>query len=385
MNQNTDLTVTFPSPTVAAITGIASGTVAAPAPVQLWPKVAAYIDQIVTREDRSIVVTIVDAEGQHVRTFAPKAPTPPTVSDLLSSRPAAAPAPAETGLRGLVRTLSGGAIKPAPSQKELRLRTAVDEIQRSLPGPRTIVVINPKGGAHKTTATLMIAATFGRARGGYTLAWDNNETRGTLGWRAAHSWHTNTAVNLLHDLDRFNDVSSARVGDLDNYVRGQGDDQFDVLASDEDAAASSTIDADAFNALHRTLARFYRVIVVDTGNNMRASNWQAAIDAADELVVVTTIREDTGASAAWLIDALRATGHEDKLRNAVTIIADAGQKVDTGLEQRLHDHFAALTREVVRVPYDPEFVDGGSIDTAKLAQSTLDAWTLATAATARGL
>lgn len=87
-----------------------------------------------------------------------------------------------------------------------------------------------------------------------------------------------------------------------------------MLASDEDAASAASIDADAFNRLHRTLARFYRVLVIDTGNNMRASNWQAAVAAADQLVIVSTIREDTAQSAAWLIDALHATGQQDVRR-----------------------------------------------------------------------
>lgn len=52
-------------------------------------------------------------------------------------------------------------------------------MQRSLDGPRTVVVINPEGGAHKTTVTLLIAATFGQDRGGDTLAWDNNATSGS--------------------------------------------------------------------------------------------------------------------------------------------------------------------------------------------------------------
>ena len=174
-------------------------------------------------------------------------------------------------------------------------------------------MVNPKGGAHKTTATVLIAATFGVHRGGYTLAWDNNETRGTLGWRAQPTQHTNTAVNLLTDLERFDDATRSRVGDLDHYVRSQGSAQFDVLASDEDPAAAADIDADAFRRLHATLTRFYRVLVIDTGNNMRASNWEAAVKAADQLVIISTVREDTAASAAWLIDGLRSRLYEDKI------------------------------------------------------------------------
>jgi MinD-like ATPase involved in chromosome partitioning or flagellar assembly len=323
---------------------------------------------------------------------APAAPTveapakdAPTLDDFLQSRPDAPVGPAKHGWQGMIRRATGGLISPRPGKSELAHRSAVERVQRSLKGPRTIVVLNPKGGAHKTTATLLLAATFGIHRGGSTLAWDNNETRGTLGWRAQPSRHTNTAVDLLRDLDRFSDVRSARVGDLDNYVRAQGDAQFDVLASDEDAAASSTIDRAAFRSLHSTLSRFYRVLVIDTGNNMRASNWEAAVEAADQLVVVTTVNEETAASAAWLLDGLRQKGHQDKVAQAVTILSSPGDAVQPELSRRLHNHFAALTRVVLEVPYDPGFQSGGPLNVDVLSPKTREAWLQVSAAVADGL
>ncbi|MET4637438.1 chromosome partitioning protein [Mycetocola sp. 2940] len=321
-------------------------------------------------------------------TFSPPtadAADAPTLDDFLQSRPSAPEGPAKKGWQGVLHRISGGLISPRPGKTEQSHRDAIRRVQRSLKGPRTIVVLNPKGGAHKTTATLLLAATFGIHRGGSTLAWDNNETRGTLGWRAQPSRHSNTAVDLLRDVGRFADVESARVGYLDNYVRGQGDAQFDVLASDEDAAASSTIDAKAFDSLHSTLSRFYRLLVIDTGNNMRASNWEAAVEAADQLVVVTTVNEETAASAAWLIDGLRQKGHQDKVSQAVTILSAPGDAAQPELSQRLHAHFSALTRVVLEVPYDPGFQSGGPLNVEVLSPQTREAWLQVTAAVADGL
>lgn len=309
----------------------------------------------------------------------------PTLDDLLESRPEPAPGPATTGWQAAVRRATFGLINPRPGERELAHRTAVSTIQRSLPGPRTVVVVNPKGGASKTTATMLLAATFATHRGGYTLAWDNNETRGTLGWRALPSGHANTAVDLLADLSRFQEVRRARVGDLDNYVRSQGSAQFDVLASDEDASASASIDAEAFHRLHATLSRFYRILVVDTGNNMRASNWDAAVRAADQLVIVSTLREDTAASAAWLVDGLRAKGFEEKVAHAVTVLSAPSPQTDPVLTRRLHEHFEQLTRAVVDVPHDPALVAGGTIEISRLAPATREAWVHATATVAAGL
>ncbi len=325
-----------------------------------------------------------DAPGPEQWSPGPPAP-PPTLEDLLASRPAPAPGPAETGWRGRIRRLSGGAIKMAPGPAELAHRKAIQAVQRSLDGPKTIVVINTKGGGGKTTATYCLAATFGLHRGGYVLAWDDNETRGTLAWRAAQSRHTNTAVNLLRDLDRFEDARSARVGDLDNYVRSQGDAQFDVLASDEDAASAASIDATAFHALHRSLSRFYRVMIIDTGNNIKASNWQAAVEAADQVVIVSSIREDTAGGASWTLDSLMESGHVDKVAGAVTVLSAPSKVADTALAERFEDHFRRRTRAVLRVPYDPSLVDGGPIAIDRLSPDTREAWLLVAATIADNL
>ncbi|MEA9998218.1 chromosome partitioning protein [Cryobacterium sp. RTS3] len=309
----------------------------------------------------------------------------PNLADFMSSRPAIVAGPALLGWQGTVRRVTGGLVNPSPGRSELARRAAIAAVQRSLSGPRTIVVLNPKGGAHKTTATLLIAATFGIHRGGYTLAWDNNETMGTLGVRAQGAQHTNTAVDLLRDLEDFAYSTSARVGDLDKYVRNQGDARFDALASDLDPAGAASIDDVAFGKLHAALSRFYRILIIDTGNNMRASNWEAAVETADQLVVVSTIREDTAYGAASLLDGLRLKGHGDKVAQAVTVLASPAKTADRALSARLHDHFSQLTRTVVDVPYDPALVAGGPLNIDALAPRTREAWLYATAAIAEGL
>ncbi|MGO4189169.1 hypothetical protein [Pseudarthrobacter sp. TAF60_1] len=309
----------------------------------------------------------------------------PTLQDFLADRPTPPSALAEGGWQGAIRRLTGNAISPAPGRRELAHLRAVEDVQRRLDGPRTVVVVNPKGGAHKTTATLLLAATLGIQRGGYTLAWDNNETRGTLGWRAPMAGHTATAVDLLQEVDRFEDPALGRIGDLDRFVRYQGSAQFDVLASDEDAAGAATIGSREFDRLHSALRRFYRIIMVDTGNNMRSSNWEAAVEAADELVIVSTLREDTVASAVWLVDGLRERGFQAKISNAVTLLAAPSRHTDVQLHQRTRAHFESLTREVLDVPYDTSLVAGGPLSYQALQPETREAWLRASAAVMQGL
>ena len=45
--------------------------------------------------------------------------------------------------------------------------------------------------------TAMLAAVYARHGGGNVLAWDNNDTRGTLGWRTEQGFYDTTIRDLL--------------------------------------------------------------------------------------------------------------------------------------------------------------------------------------------
>ncbi|MCS6711565.1 chromosome partitioning protein [Brachybacterium sp. EF45031] len=309
----------------------------------------------------------------------------PTLQDLQTSSRRIARQTPTRGFPGAIARLTGGAILLPPTRAERLHRDQVERIRKPLDGPKNVVVVNLKGGAHKTTATLMLSATMGSVRGGGVLAWDNNETRGTLGWRGVPAEHQRTALDLLHDLDRL-DSSTASVAQMDQYVRPQGETQFDILASDEDPGSAASIDGAAFQALDRILSRFYRIKVIDTGNNVRASNWLAAVHSADQLVIVSTLREDTFNAAAWMIDELRATGLSEQVDRAVTILShSAPGNGERELRRRLHDHFGAHTRTVVEVPYEKHFVSGTPLNWSALEPYTKEAWQAAAAAVVDGL
>ncbi|MCD4526075.1 hypothetical protein [Nocardioides sp. cx-173] len=293
--------------------------------------------------------------------------------------------PATWGWRGRMRRWTGGLIAPKMGPDELEYEDNRRAIQRDFDGPRTIAFINPKGGAAKTTGVLAAGYTFGTVRGGGVVAWDNNETRGTLGIRGTRSSHRNTTRELLEDLERFSDVYQSRIGDLGAFVRSQGDAHFDVLASDERPDVTGTIRADDFNAVHRLLERFYRVILVDTGNNMRAENWLASADAADLLVVTSTVREDTGYSGLWMLDALQDAGMQNLKYKAVTVLSDPSPQVDSKLAHDLVQVYEQRTRAVYRVPYDSALVAGSIVPYAQLSEATKMSWLKACAGMAAAL
>ncbi|WP_235738128.1 MinD/ParA family ATP-binding protein [Nocardioides alcanivorans] len=318
---------------------------------------------------------------------APPAPEPlPTAQDFLQGRHRSIDhGPATWGWRGKLRRATFGLVKPKMGPKERAHREARAAVQRSFSGPRTIVFANPKGGAAKTTSVLAAGFTFGTVRGGGVVAWDNNETRGTLGIRGEQANHQNTTRELLDDLERFSDVYESRIGDLGAFVRSQGDAHFDVLASDERADVTGTIKARDFSAVHRLLERFYHLILVDTGNNLRAENWLAAAETADLIVVTCTVREDTGYSGLWMLDALADAGYQDLFNRTVTVLADPSPNVDAQLAKDLVEVYGKRTRGVFRIPYDPALVAGSVLHYDQLSEETRSAWLQACAEMSRAL
>ena len=287
------------------------------------------------------------------------------------------------GFQATLRESTFGLLSLPPGAREQELRRQTDLVRRNFGGLRQITVVNPKGGAGKTVAVLLLAMTFGRKRGGYVLAWDNNETQGTLGMRSQQDFHSRTVRDLLRDLHQFQGVNS-RVGDLSQYVRAQGDGMFEVLASDESATAGEMLTADAFAEIREVVSRFYKLIMVDTGNNVRAENWQAAIDATDQLVVTMSARNDSAETAARMLDHLEQHGRHRLVRQAVTVVSMPPSRRDLDIPA-ISRHFAARTRTVLLAPYE-RFIDSGEpIRYPQLTSATSAAWLKIAAAVADGL
>lgn len=290
---------------------------------------------------------------------------------------------AHMGLQAALRKTTFGLVNLSPGQREQQLRKQTELVRRNFGGLRQITVVNPKGGAGKTCAVLLLAMTFGRKRGGYVLAWDNNETQGTLGMRSQQDFHSRTVRDLMRDLHQFQGMNS-RVGDLSQYVRAQGDGMFEVLASDESATAGEMLTADAFAEIREVVSRFYKLIMVDTGNNVRAENWQAAIDATDQLVVTMSARNDSAETAARMLDHLEQTGRSRLVRQAVSIVSMPPSRKELDIPA-IERHFAARTRAVLIAPYERMLDSGEPIDYARLSQDSQDAWLAIAAAVAEGL
>ena len=324
----------------------------------------------------------VPAPGYPGPAWTPETGATPTAEDFARRRQARPVDPVATmGVRAVVNKL--GLVRLAPGRHEQEIRRDIEMVRRNFGGLRQVTVVNPKGGAGKTVAILLLAMTFGQKRGGYVLAWDNNETQGTLGMRAQQDFHSRTVRDLLRDLGQFQGAHG-RVGDLSQYVRSQGEGMFDVLASDESATGGEMLTATAFAELREVVSRFYKLIFVDTGNNVRAQNWQAAMDATDQLVVTMSARNDSAETAARMLDHLEQSGRQRLVRQAVTVVSMPPSRKEIDLPA-IQQHFAARTRAVLLAPYERLIDTGEPIRYGQLSSATRDAWLKIAAAVAEGL
>jgi MinD-like ATPase involved in chromosome partitioning or flagellar assembly len=291
--------------------------------------------------------------------------------------------PATKGWRGLL-TRTG--VRMPPSPEERAERDDMSTVSQHWPGPRTIAVVNGKGGSGKTPTTIMTAAVFARFGGAGVLAWDNNQTRGTLGWRTEQGPHDASLHDLLPETDRLLSTQ-AQSADLARYVHHQTRDRFDVLRSRPMLLADEQrIDSADVDRIHAVAAKYYRLIIMDSGNDESDPMWRRMIDLADLLVLSTTTRAEHAEAGALLLEALSERDERSArlVANSVAIVSQADTHAHTADIDGVVDGYRELSREVAAIPFDPGMA-GGHLHYGALRPATQRAWLAATAAIARGI
>ncbi|MDQ0614026.1 cellulose biosynthesis protein BcsQ [Microbacterium sp. W4I4] len=227
-----------------------------------------------------------------------------------------------SGWRG---TVSGLGIRIPESARQRQRRIDEANVSRHVAGCRAVAVANGKGGIGKTMTTAMLAAVFARFGGGNVLAWDNNDTRGTLGWRTEQGTYDTTIRDLLPATAELL-APSASVSDISRFVHHQSVDRYDVLRSNPELLAThQRIESVQFAELLKVATRYYRLIVFDSGNDESADRWLRMIDASHQLVIPTLPSPESAESAALLLDALRDRDeHSARLaENAVLVVTQS--------------------------------------------------------------
>lgn len=310
----------------------------------------------------------------------PPAPQPVLDSSaLLAVPPAVTADPAVWGWRGRLRRLSGGLIKLLPGAEEARYRLAEVAARQYIGGSRMVMVANPKGGARTTTTTLMLAHTLAAVRGGSVVAWDNNESHGTLADRAEVGAPGTTVFDLLAAFERL--ATTGTAGDMSHYLRSQPS-LCEVVASDNAPARREQISSTESGRIGLLLSKYFRLTCVDTGNNIRASAWRWTANQADVLVLPITLDPDVAQAAAWTLDALAAAGRADLVAGAVTVLSPSTTPSTAEASARLLEYFAARTAVVVEVPADSELAGGRRVVYGRVTEASRRAWVAVAAAVA---
>lgn len=103
------------------------------------------------------------------------------------------------------------------------------------------------------------------------LVWDNNEFQGTLGWRTEQGLHTASVLDLVDYSTRLLSPETS-TADLAHFMYHKPADKYDVLRSDGNNEGDHEVTAEEVDIAHRVASRFYRMIVINSGNTARSAN-----------------------------------------------------------------------------------------------------------------
>lgn len=268
-----------------------------------------------------------------------------------------------SGWRRMVYLGSGKLVNPGESpveryQRELNLR-----INQPLRGCFKIAMLSLKGGVGKTTVTTVLGSTFASLRGDRVIAVDANPDRGTLSQKIPIET-TATVRHLLRDADRMSHYSDVRA------YTSQGSSRLEILASEQDPAVSEAFSESDYLRTVNLLEHYYNIVLTDCGTGLMHSAMKGVLDSADALVVVSSSSVDGARSASATIDWLEAHGYGELVKRSISVINSVRPRSGSVDLDKLAAHFAARTRAVVRIPFDPHLEEGAEIELERLADDT---------------
>lgn len=277
------------------------------------------------------------------------------------------PPPPQHGWRHGLYYVSSGRINVGPSLAEQREQERIERVRKPLRGPRRVVTLSRKGGAGKTTTTLMLGHTLATHRGDRVVALDANPDAGSLIYRVRRESPA-TVTNLLGERDLI-----TRYADLREYT-SQASSRLEVIASDDDPTISQALGDRDYRAVLDLLTQHYNLILVDTGTGILDSAIQGILREADQIVVVMPPALDGARVAAGTLDWLDQHGHADLVSSAVAVINTTRNRQRWLQLDEIENHFSSRCAGTVRIPWDPALDSGAAIDLNDLRPSTRDAY-----------
>ena len=289
-----------------------------------------------------------------------------TADRLLDPAHVVSPEP-EGAWRHLVYTLSGRRINLGDS-RHARARKQLDSrIAAPLTGGAKFVpVLSRKGGVGKTTVTTLLGMALADAREDRIIAVDANPDRGTLAERIARptSKTVRDLVRARDDIRGYNDISD---------IVARDETRLDVLASDSDPRVSEAFSDEDYRAVADVTARYYSLVLTDTGTGIVHSVMGATLDLADQLIIVAGLSVDEAKLASETLTWLETNGYAEQAQNAIVVLNQASVGRPLVHRNELESHFRTRVRDVISVPYDAMIATGSAISFRDLQPETRDA------------
>ena len=166
----------------------------------------------------------------------------------------------------------------------------------------TIAVVSPKGGVGKTTLTSLLGSRLTRIRHERIVAVDTNPDYGSLG-RALTPDHR-VFVDDLVDILQHPDLS---VTELDRKL-GRAFEGLRVLPAPTDPQRMAQLDKAAYEKVFTRLQQMVDGLVLDCGTGLQEPAAQAALEAADQIVLVSDADPSTASLVAEAAELLKRSG-----------------------------------------------------------------------------
>lgn len=273
----------------------------------------------------------------------------------------------EGAWRHLVYSVTGKRINLGDSKRARARKALTAQIAAPLTGgSRFVPVLSRKGGVGKTTVTALLGMALADARDDRVIAVDANPDRGTLAERIARptSKTVRDLVRARDDIRGYNDISD---------IVARDETRLDVLASDSDPRVSEAFSDEDYRAVADVTARYYSLVLTDTGTGIVHSVMGATLDLADQLIIVAGLSVDEAKLASETLTWLETNGYAEQAQNAIVVLNQASVGRPLVHRNELESHFRTRVRDVISVPYDAMIATGSAISFRDLQPETRDA------------
>jgi MinD-like ATPase involved in chromosome partitioning or flagellar assembly len=216
-----------------------------------------------------------------------------------------APPPVASAQERLSRPEQRGPLQRA----RLAWRTSdyLGRLDRRIAEPRltrciTVAVVSPKGGVGKTTTTALLGSLLADVRRDRIVAVDTNPDYGSLG-RALAPDHSVYVDDMIDVLDR-PDLSATA---LDTYL-GRASDGLMVLPAPTHPARMAALDEAAYTSVIERLKSLVGILVLDCGTGLQEPAARAALNCADQLLLISDAHPSTASLVAEASEQLQEAG-----------------------------------------------------------------------------